>query len=175
MVLFSASASCAAAGRGKLKLVPLRCFNHGDKEGADCWAHYKLGAVAFWPYSLLEGQEGGHHVKYQTHTHTHARTHTDTLISQRLLWQKKTTLTLVINWKEMTEISSACLDFFMFDWIRNLPVSLLGSHMCTVYTSSRAQTLIFSVAGLCSLSSASSRWLTHACNILPLHAPHDLD
>lgn len=39
--------------------------------------------------------------------------------------------------------------------------------MCTTHTS-WAQTLIFSVAALYPLSSASGRWLTHACNLFPL-------
>lgn len=33
----------------KLKLVPLRCFNYGDKQAAQCWTRYNLGAAAFWP------------------------------------------------------------------------------------------------------------------------------
>lgn len=42
--------------------------------------HYRLGAVALGNHNLPDGQEGGHHVKYQRHTHTHK--HRDTLIDR---------------------------------------------------------------------------------------------
>lgn len=54
----------------KLKLMALRCFNHGDKLGAHRWAHYKLGAVAFWPLQSAWGPRGRPPCEIpDTHTH----------------------------------------------------------------------------------------------------------
>lgn len=38
-------------------LMPLRCYNYGDKQAAHCWAHYKLGAVASRPLQPAGGPQ----------------------------------------------------------------------------------------------------------------------
>lgn len=154
--------------------MPLRCFNHGDKRECNASLITRWGQWPFDPYNLPEGQERGHQYHTDTHTNTHTNTHTHCVThrSFKVHFDKKTTTcALLIQIKNAMTYRGqlSLLDFFMLDLVCNLPLNLIPPHVCTAYTS-WAQTLIFSVAALYSLSSASSRWLTHACNLFPLHA-----